>query len=294
MAYVASWRAPLGSIMGAQNMPQEPRNAENINETFRRNETVGYFKPPFCQWPYGGTSKKEAKQRLKGGEPVVKAGSYEFEPAGNDFYFRNGAFAKPKDEDEISIRTESTTLYLGSNLCTRTFGPHQNARPLPGKAVRAKFESRPYIPPYVVPESMKNYDAKINVFDNVKRDGVRSPTRPQGGSKIFLPGEISKQIVEHCNAVNEVIPQPRKEDRPRPPEPLIANRTRLPRSYKVGGVPKVTDTMGEEGKPEPSWRKNDSRVLISPRTYLNATSNIVRHRSVEEMFEPNDDVLYFD
>ena len=56
---------------------QEPHNTDNYNEQLRFNKTVGYFKPPFCAWPRGGYSKKETKSRIKTGEPVVKAGSFE-------------------------------------------------------------------------------------------------------------------------------------------------------------------------------------------------------------------------
>ena len=41
MAYVASWIAPAGSCVGAKNSAQKPRNADNINQTFVKNETEG-------------------------------------------------------------------------------------------------------------------------------------------------------------------------------------------------------------------------------------------------------------
>ncbi|CAD7923463.1 unnamed protein product [Amoebophrya sp. A120] len=293
MAYVASWKAPLGSIMGSQNMEQEPRNAENINETFRKNETEGYFKPPFCQWPFGGTSKKETKQRIKSGEPVVKAGSYEYEPTANDYYFGMGKFTRPKDEDEMSIRTESTTLYMQSNLCTRTFGPNKKPNALPGVVSRPKFEKRPFIKPYIVPDSMKNYDAKIDIFDNVQHDGVRSPMAPKADQE-FLPLEKNTAIfiskAGHSEEMKPAVGNPYGPEFS-PPQPLRSGKRGLPRSYAVGAVPRVSDSMPAEK--EPVWRQNDSRVLISPRTYLNATEKVTKKNKYLEdrLFEPNGDLV---
>ena len=79
MAQVASWKAPMGDHFGSKNDCQEPHNTDNYNEQLRFNKTVGYFKPPFCSWPRGGYSKKETKSRIKTGEPVVKAGSFEID-----------------------------------------------------------------------------------------------------------------------------------------------------------------------------------------------------------------------
>ena len=130
MAYVASWHAPQGDVVGAKNMEAVPHNQDNYQQTLVQNETVGYYKPPFCQWPFGGYSKKEAKYRHVNGEPVVKAGS--FEKDGNDFYFRApGKFENRHDGDGDSVCTNSTTLYIQSNLCTRTYGPHKKAAKFP-------------------------------------------------------------------------------------------------------------------------------------------------------------------
>ena len=48
MAYVASWIAPAGSVVGAKNWEQKPRNADNINQTFVKNETEGKRFSLFC------------------------------------------------------------------------------------------------------------------------------------------------------------------------------------------------------------------------------------------------------
>eukprot|EP00391_Amoebophrya_sp_Ameob2_P009896 CAMPEP_0178991938 /NCGR_PEP_ID=MMETSP0795-20121207/5821_1 /TAXON_ID=88552 /ORGANISM="Amoebophrya sp., Strain Ameob2" /LENGTH=281 /DNA_ID=CAMNT_0020683733 /DNA_START=161 /DNA_END=1006 /DNA_ORIENTATION=+ len=281
--------------MGAQNMKQECRNAENINETFRKNETEGYFKPPFCQWPFGGASKKETKHRIKSGEPVVKAGSDEFGPPGNDFYFGMGKFTRPKDDDEMSIRTESTTLYMQSNLCTRTFGPHKKPKRLPGICERAQFERRPQIKSYNVPDSMKNYDAKVDIWDNVHHDGVRQPTLGREASSTeFISEESNSRIFEKkAGPQDEVKPSPAQPP-VSSPVPLRSGKTGLPRSYQVGTVPRVSDGVLEEN--EPSWRKTDNKVLISPRTYLNATANVAGKKKVvrDLLFEPNDQVLSYD
>ena len=89
MAYKASWYAPAGDLVGSYNQPQVPHNIDNYQEKLRLDETIGYFKPPHVHWPYGGYSKKEAKNRLKkipgvtDEEPVVKAGTFEKEGTGN-------------------------------------------------------------------------------------------------------------------------------------------------------------------------------------------------------------------
>ena len=138
----------------------------------------GYYKPPFCQWPFGGSSKKEAKQRLKGArEPVVKAGSYEY--LGDDFYYGLNQWTKPKDEDEISIRTESTTLYLNSNVCTRTFGPNQVPNKLPGKVNRAKYIRRPHLKEWILPEELRNVGFFPIIF-----------SRKLFKSKFFIPNSV--------------------------------------------------------------------------------------------------------
>ncbi len=84
MAYVASWHAPQGTIVGAKNTIGWPVNIDNFQQQLKKNTTVGYYKPPFCAWPRGGSSKKEAKQRIVTGEPVVKPGS--FETDGDEFH----------------------------------------------------------------------------------------------------------------------------------------------------------------------------------------------------------------
>eukprot|EP00392_Amoebophrya_sp_AT5.2_P009876 g9907.t1 len=282
MAYVASWKAPLGSIMGAQNMKQECRNAENINETFRKNETEGYFKPPFCQWPFGGASKKETKHRIKSGEPVVKAGSDEFGPPGNDFYFGMGKFTRPKDDDEMSIRTESTTLYMQSNLSHHCGGGGLAAIGATLAWSASFFQPKaPSSPTFIFSARCAlisqgrqlTYDAKVDIWDNVHHDGVRQPTLGREASSTeFISEESNSRIFEKkAGPQDEVKPSPAQPP-VSSPVPLRSGKTGLPRSYQVG------------------------TVLISPRTYLNATANVAGKKKVvrDLLFEPNDQVLSYD
>lgn len=295
MAYVASWIAPQGAMSGGKNVQQPPRNADNINQTFVKNETEGYYKPPFCQWPFGGASKKEAKSRLKTGEPVCKAGSYEYEA--NDFYYGRGSFERPKDADECSIRTESTTLYLQSNLCTRTYGPNRKPRKLPGKVNRAKYFTKPLEKICELPESMK-VDDYVNVFDTVKYDG-RSPISAREKGKDGTQF-VDTRVERHLGG------KPQREIHPTEPKPVEAlerkpsfPRLRNPKSYKTGYVPRGDDRL--EHSPPPSWRKDalskDSKsILVSPRTYLSAKTKVgaKKREDIDKIYEPNDQFIYFD
>jgi len=331
MAQVASWHAPMGDKFGSKNDCQEPHNTDNYNEQLRFNKTVGYFKPPFCSWPRGGYSKKETKSRIKTGEPVVKAGSFEID--GNDFHMRRGAFAPEKsivfagtkDEDEISIRTASTTLYMNSNLQTRTFFSNKRPMELPGKYHRAKFDltSKNL---GVIPEQFVRChdDSTAQVFTcfgtgegPTGADGTLQSTQKLSTDLMFTnESQMADAVYKQRNTAKVLKPTDPKsleeqmkeasaEDSPRTrahePPSTTASRLMNPRYYSTGKVPRMEERYPE---PEvPTWRKDwiaaadakKPKRIAQPANYQKKEQlRLKKSGTVAEGYEPNEQFLYYD
>lgn len=304
MAYVASWIAPAGTKQGSKNMEQPPRNAFNINQSFVRNETVGYYKPPFCQWPFGGSTKREVKQRILTGEPLVKAGSGE--ELADAFYYSTGKFDKgkrdaatdkhskffnpSKDEtgSEISVRTVSDTLYMCSNVATRTYGQHKTAKAFPFEAEpqRASFKRRPKVKQY--PEGKAHFE-KVKMFDLVRHEAdAGEDAGGRGAGEVFMTKERRGEVeVRKAKVLDSLVLKPatpvknpsntRKSFREEGPG---GGRFLGSRQYTCGTVPRILIAEdGETAEPvsptgdildKKCWQKKMGEKmtskLLSPRT----------------------------
>lgn len=318
MAYVNSWYAHLGTVQGQKNNPQKLYNTLNYHQQLTKNDTIGYYKPPFCQWPRGGSTKSEAKFRIKAGELSVKPGTDET-PAGDDFYFRINQYSRPVDEDGQSVHSQaSTSLGMQTNICTRTFGPHRHPIRLPGSCTRTKYNMRP-APHKSSTENYYKYHTDLQYYDlfgtmrQANPEGYRSPRMNE--KEMLVPYSVQEALLrkkaEENPELTPAIPGDKDIQRPvqtykptpapvkydekynntskhKPPKVPYLHKSVL--SFRAGADKPESESPA---KPTPTWRMDH---IPSAATFMNpklVEKRKARRKRVEEMYEDNNDKFIF-